>query len=191
MFMFFSTSLSYKEGNRYTTFLQKIPRYSLKNSQTVGWMLLKAFIDISCSIKTNKKNSTCMVENSKIAWGTGNFATFPYLGLTDRFNCYSIGFSKNDMHSLTFTRGWAPRPLPISFTSAGAVSIPENVSPIAGIVGCRSNCGVWELHLTIHWVSQPATTNCNCKCVKSMYVHPKMLPESAENATIWAMTFTV
>ena len=38
-----------------------------------------------------------MVENPKIVLGTGNFATFPYLGLTDRFNCYSIGFSKNDI----------------------------------------------------------------------------------------------
>ena len=36
---------------------------------------------------------------------------------------------------LTFTRGWAPRPLSISFTSAGAASIPENVALIAGVSG--------------------------------------------------------
>ena len=40
------------------------------------------------------------------------------------------------MHLLTFTSGWAPRPLFISFTSAGAVSITENVALIAGVVGC-------------------------------------------------------
>ena len=38
--------------------------------------------------------------------------------------------------SLTFTSGWAPRPLSISFTSASAVSIAENVVTIAGVVGC-------------------------------------------------------
>ena len=41
-----------------------------------------------------------------------------------------------DDASLTFTRGWAPRPLSISFTSASAVSIAEDVSSIAGVVGC-------------------------------------------------------
>ena len=93
------------------------------------------------------------------------YVSWPY----SRFNRYSTRFSKNDMHSLTFTRWWAPRPLFISFTSTGAVSITENVAPIAGIVGYWSNCGVRELHLTIYWMSQPATTNCNCKCVKNVY----------------------
>ena len=60
---------------------------------------------------------------------------------------------------LTFTRGWAPRPFSISFTSAGAVSIAEKVSTIAGVVGCWSNCGVSEFHLTIHWIIQTATIN--------------------------------
>ena len=64
------------------------------------------------------------------------------------------------MYSLTFTRGWAPRPLSISFTSAGAVSIAENVALIAGVVGCWSNCGVSKLHVTTEWVIQAATTNC-------------------------------
>ena len=61
---------------------------------------------------------------------------FDYLDLIDRLNC--IGFIKDDIHtySLTFTRGWAPRPLFISFTSTGSVSITENVALIAGIVGC-------------------------------------------------------
>ena len=36
---------------------------------------------------------------------------------------------------LTFTRGWAPGPFSISFTSASAASIPENVALIAGVVG--------------------------------------------------------
>ena len=40
------------------------------------------------------------------------------------------------MFFLTFTRGWAPRPISISFTSAGPVSITENIVPIAGVVGC-------------------------------------------------------
>ena len=40
------------------------------------------------------------------------------------------------MYSLTFTRGWAPRPLSISFTSEGFVSIAETVSSIACVAGC-------------------------------------------------------
>ena len=37
---------------------------------------------------------------------------------------------------LTFTSGWAPRPFSISFTSEGAVSIAEDVVPIAGVASC-------------------------------------------------------
>ena len=37
---------------------------------------------------------------------------------------------------LTFTSGWAPRPLPIGFTSASAVCIAEDVVPIAGVASC-------------------------------------------------------
>ena len=37
---------------------------------------------------------------------------------------------------LTFTSGWAPRPVSISFTSVSAVSIAEDVSSIAGVVCC-------------------------------------------------------
>jgi len=75
--------------------------------------------------------------------------------ITDKFN-----FRMTCL--LTFTRGWAPRPFSISFTSASAVSIAENVVPIAGVVGCWSNRGVSELHSTTHWIIQAATVN-NCK----------------------------
>ena len=37
---------------------------------------------------------------------------------------------------LTFTSGWAPRPFSISFTSASAVCIAEDVVPIAGVASC-------------------------------------------------------
>ena len=39
------------------------------------------------------------------------------------------------MYSLTFTSGWAPRPLSISLTGEGVVSIAETVSMIAGVAG--------------------------------------------------------
>ena len=83
-----------------------------------------------------------------------------------------ITFRQLLTHSLTFTRGWAPRPFSISLTSAGAVSIADNVAPIAGVVGCWSNCGVRELHLTIYWIIQTATINCNCRRELIVYMYP-------------------
>ena len=71
----------------------------------------------------------------------------------------------NDM-LLTFTSGWAPRPLPIGFTSASAVCIAEDVVPIAGVASCWSNCGGRELHSTTDWIMQATTIK---TCMKNAF----------------------
>ena len=67
----------------HTMFLRQIT-----NSQTVEWMLLEAFNDISCkpSHPHGWESQNCL-RNQK----------FCFLGLIDRFNCYGIGFSKDDI----------------------------------------------------------------------------------------------
>ena len=66
----------------------------------------------------------------------------PALGLTLQEKASSSFFQSNLFFrqvltfSLTFTRGWAPRIDPIRFTGLGAASSAENVSLIAGVLGC-------------------------------------------------------
>ena len=74
----------------------------------------------------------------------------------------SIHLGMYKYSALTFTNWWISRPLPINFTSTGVVSIAENVTSSADVVGWWSNCSVRELHLTIGRIIQ-ATTFDHCR----------------------------